>query len=332
MDPLFLWIFAFEDVIFHFCGLDTRKNLLICPRVPRHQRIRAVKSRSKLVGKTSSFLIFPMDFEAIYEYQGHEYTGQTLQRWINDPSFSALQECKIQRSQLKLHHLQHLLYQGEPPYHPLQVQDFGVKRLEGWSKLSIIELDPHGLPPRERINVWQGLTAPGILVIEEIKRKHGPYMSEISQAVYENSFPLESLKQVFMLDVENVDTVQFVSQRLYTTLNGLEWPDETIRYWEYGTPEFKGLLGTKIGKVVAHFVLGAFERGTRRIVRIGTSFMFDFLQMRFDIEEIRPIVLPHPSHVIGGAVDGGAQLSEGQRRWMANWAFPGQNSLSFYHL
>lgn len=260
--------------------------------------------------------------------------GQILQRWMNDPSISALQECKVQRSKLKLQHLEHLVYPGQTPYHPLQVEDFGVERLgeEYWSKLSVIEMAPYGPLPRDKINVWEGLTAPGILVIEEMKRNSGFYMSEISQAVYENPFPLETLKQIFVLDVENKDTVQFVSERLYTTLSGLQWPDETTRYWEYGTPEFKGLLGTKIGQVVAHMILGAFKRGTRRIVRIGTSFMLDFLQMRFDIEEICPITLPHPSQFIGRTVDEKPQLSEEQKHYMAEWDFPGQSLASSYHL
>lgn len=225
-----------------------------------------------------------------YKYGGHEYKGQTLQSWMDDPSSSTLPKSKVQRSKVKYKDLEHLVLLGETPYHPLQLEDFGINPLkkEEWNKLSVVELAPHGPSPRKEINVWEGLVTRGILVIEEIKRTHGFYMSEISQAVYEKSYPIDTLEQIFILDVENKDTLGFVSECLYTPSNGLQWPDEETRYWDYDTPEFKALLGTKIGQTVAHIILGAFERGSRRISRIGTSFLFDFLQMRFEIQKISP--------------------------------------------
>lgn len=136
---------------------------------------------------------------------------------------------------------------------------------------------------------WDGRTGPGTIFIEDVQRASGstnPHISEITQAVYTRNHDIESLKRVFVCDIANTATVDLIKNKLYSQANGLSWPDPNVRIWEYGTPEYQALLGTPIGKMVAALVLGAFPRGTRRIVRIaswqvGSSNM---PQLRFDIE------------------------------------------------
>ncbi|CAG8364727.1 unnamed protein product [Penicillium salamii] len=144
-------------------------------------------------------------------------------------------------------------------------------------------------PESLRLNVWTGQSGPGVLVIEEIKRKTGPYSSQISQAVYEKDFDPSTLNYIYFVDVQNEDTLEFVKDQLYTPSNGVVEQDDEIteRYeWEYGSPEFDGLLGTKFGNHVVYLLMGAFKRGTRRIQRIRTWFAFQELQMQFILENI----------------------------------------------
>ncbi|CAG8055720.1 unnamed protein product [Penicillium salamii] len=188
------------------------------------------------------------------------------------------------------------------PLTPPQIQPYmdepGTKPEDGgWHKICLEQRDDREYdlndwkfnPESLRLNVWTGQSGPGVLVIEEIKRKTGPYSSQISQAVYQNDFDPSTLKYIYFVDVENEDTLGFVKYQLYTSSNGVvEQEDEiTERYeWEYGSPEFDRLLGTKLGNHVAYLLMGAFKRGTRRIQRVRTWFAFQELQMQFIIENI----------------------------------------------
>lgn len=144
-------------------------------------------------------------------------------------------------------------------------------------------------------DIWVGRTGPNVLFIEIVNRMPGstePQSSEIAKAVFENDFNISGLRYVFVVDVVNEQTKHFAETQLYTKDGkGFVIRDTALRTWEYGTPQYRSLLGTRIGKMVAYLVLGAFQRGTRRIARIVTWYagyegpcMGD-LQIRFDLEE-----------------------------------------------
>ncbi|KAJ5476326.1 hypothetical protein N7475_002055 [Penicillium sp. IBT 31633x] len=227
------------------------------------------------------------------KYGTHQSVGRLMQQWVEE---STANKCPILPATLKFKDLlrsKNLDVDMEiHPYLPVQIEDhFPELEVMGpsggaWDKVCIQEVDPRRNPELPGIHTWEGQVAPGMLIIEEMKRTSGPYTSEISQAIYKHYFPIESLKYIYMLDVCNGDTKHFVTKRLYSKSNGLYWPDGTIREWENGTPEFEGLLGTQLGRTAACVLLGAFERGTRRIARIRTYHAYEGLQIRFEIEEI----------------------------------------------
>ena len=145
---------------------------------------------------------------------------------------------------------------------------------------------------------WRGRVGPGVMLLEDIERprqSHAPHMSQISLALYSRDYPVETLKYVFVSTVINIHTISLIQDQLYTARNNLDWPwkmsiDLGPQYtvaWEDGTEEYDALLGTKIGKLVAYIVLGAFPRGTRRIARIVTwpTDARGGANIRFDIEE-----------------------------------------------
>lgn len=141
---------------------------------------------------------------------------------------------------------------------------------------------------------WGGLVGPGVIVLDDIERPPGsaaPAVSEVSQALYTRHFAIDSLKHVFVTTIVNPETLRFISQRLYSAANGLTWDSRsegTPLTWGEGTAEYDALLGTRIGKTIAYLVLGAFERGTRRIARIvsWSGYMASAAYLRFDIEAI----------------------------------------------
>lgn len=236
------------------------------------------------------------------KYGRRQALGRLLQQWIECPETDpSVLLCPILPSKLKFKDLEKFkqleIDTDTPAYLPLQIEhefgDLEIMRPTGgaWEKIHIAESDTPLNPQHQvEISTWEGLIAPGVLIVEEIKRTKGVYMSEVCQAIYENHFPIDTLKYVYLLDVCNKDTRLFVRDELYTEYNGLAWPDEQIRDWVSGTPEFEALLGTKLGQTVAHLVLGAFKRGTRRISRVRIYDSFEALQLQFAIEEIQHIV------------------------------------------
>ncbi|OQE30008.1 hypothetical protein PENSTE_c002G08227 [Penicillium steckii] len=137
---------------------------------------------------------------------------------------------------------------------------------------------------------WQGKIAKGAAFVTNIERSFGassPFISELIKAVYEDEFPLDTLRHIFFHVVVNEDTSHLIRRLLYTRDRGLEWPDRTRRHWEISTPEYQALLGSRIGKVAGYFIIGAFPRGTRQISRIVCwAGILDSITLRFDLEDI----------------------------------------------
>lgn len=131
---------------------------------------------------------------------------------------------------------------------------------------------------------FKGQAGQGVLFIEDVmrsKRSTGPWISEISKVVYEDHFALDTLRHVFVTNISNSETKAFVDARLNL--------GKEEKVWESDAPQFQEILGTRIGKIVAYLLLGAFPRGTRKISRIAmwtTGHQVKCIHSRFDIEEI----------------------------------------------
>jgi hypothetical protein len=132
---------------------------------------------------------------------------------------------------------------------------------------------------------WSGRAAQGVVFLEDVNRPRGsgfPYISEITKAIYEKDFNIDTLRYVFVTDVANPITRGFII--------GVLWPSNTANPRVIGpeTPEFQVILGTPIGKIVAYLILNAFARGTRRIARIVLWHdIYASPHLRFDIEQIQ---------------------------------------------
>jgi hypothetical protein len=141
---------------------------------------------------------------------------------------------------------------------------------------------------------WSGRIGPGVIIIECIRRENdstAPWISELTKALYENYFPLSNLRCVFLTDVQNADTVECIKAICDT--HQLPYPSEDeygkwpTAVWMPPSPEFNALLGTRLGKVVAYFILGAYGQGVKRVARITLfNAKRNQLNLRFDIENI----------------------------------------------
>lgn len=119
------------------------------------------------------------------------------------------------------------------------------------------------------VNEYDFITGPGCIFALNSKRVNGPHWSEIALAVY-RYFQREKLEYVFRVNVINEETNQVIRNSLYTSQNGLSWPDCLLRVWVHGTPEFTAVLGTPNVQGVAALILGEYPRGTKTIREIYT--------------------------------------------------------------
>jgi hypothetical protein len=222
--------------------------------------------------------------------------GRYYQTWINYPEDSNCQRpCIVSPSTIKMEQLIHPSDEryrwdkycnewvgapeeiGDPgplnlpvglDYHKLHLRKLGVEKdgFVGWNK-------------------YHGRVAHTAIFADNNVRLDGPQWSQIAQAHYEAFFDIESLKYVFRMTVVNEDTHAFVVKVLYPRY-GLELAgDSQLRTWLYDTDDYQEIMGTPLGKAVGALVLGAFPRGTRRILQIHTWQYDGDLQMRFDISD-----------------------------------------------
>jgi hypothetical protein len=227
------------------------------------------------------------------KYARLQVAGARIRRWIADPKEP---DCKIPRSTLTFDDLgldpESVKPETIPRTFEEPIQEVGLPNewdltiAPGESMYRSIHVNTADL----LLRAWSG---PCMLLLHTIGRVSGPPVSRVVQAFYERDFPVSGLRYVFMSSVTN-ETLLLLEQTLYTEANNLKWPnwsgalpEYTPVSWEYGTPQYDALLGSRIGRTVAYAILGAFSRGTRRIERIVT-WPSAALQchMRFDIDVV----------------------------------------------
>ncbi|CAG8904777.1 unnamed protein product [Penicillium egyptiacum] len=262
---------------------------------------------------------------ATLKYGERQAGGRLLQQWMERPeSDPSVPECPSHPSKLRLEDLKKskalTIDTDMFPYVPVQIEEefagLGIMGPSGgaWTMVSIDGPVPTD-SELQNLHAWEGQVAPRLLVVEEMQRIPEYFMSEVCQAVYQDRFEIGTLRYVYMIDVCNRDTLSFVKEELYTEPNGLVWPDDQIRDWQAGTPEFEALLGTQVGRTVAHLVLGAMGCGTRRISRIRSYHSFEGLQLQFAIEEIEQIVpTVAPSARVTRSMTRRQQVDESRKR------------------
>lgn len=223
--------------------------------------------------------------------------GTDYQSWINSPEDTNCQRpCIVSPSTLQMHQLIHPsddrhrwdAYCNEWVGAPEEIGDPGPLNLPtglGYHKLFIRKL---GVEKDGSLgwNKYHGRVAHTAIFADNNVRLDGPQWSEIAQAHYKVFFDIRSLKYVFRMTVVNEETHTFVDKVLYPRYELELAEDSEVRTWPYDTEDYREIMGTPLGKAVGALVLGAFSRGTRRIVQILTWQYDGDLQMRFDISRL----------------------------------------------
>ncbi|KAJ5562111.1 hypothetical protein N7535_003431 [Penicillium sp. DV-2018c] len=224
------------------------------------------------------------------DYGEWQVDGAIRQRWIEDATDGS---CEITPSTLTVDDLEDMGYHVD--------FDYGISIFPYTLSEDVASLDyfprPHvhckawsdtiEHPDSER-NTFELIVGTRLVIADAIFRYDGLQFSQVAIAMLRKVMNPQRLRHVYFADIVNEDTKDFFKSMLYTERNMLQWPPVggTKFVWAYNTPQYQGLLGTRIGKCAAYLVLEAFPRGTHYIARILTWDHNASIQMRFDIEPI----------------------------------------------
>ncbi|KAF4770838.1 hypothetical protein N7455_007137 [Penicillium solitum] len=154
-----------------------------------------------------------------------------------------------------------------------------------FARLTLHGYDENGY---KRETEYQHSLAEGVIIGECIYRYAGPNWSDIALAQYKFDHPIDTLKYLYFINIQNEETLPYVQEILYPR-HDVDWPRADrieSQVWEYGTEDYREILGTKLGNAAACLVLGAWERGTHRIARVHTLGRQYHIHLRFDIEPV----------------------------------------------
>ena len=217
--------------------------------------------------------------------------GAIRQRWLEDPTDTT---CQIQPSTLTVADLIGAHWYVRTAKHniPFQVAEnafaLGYANEAVYNQTLTQNYAEGDLGLAGCDNVYDILVGKGLIIAEGMFRTDGPQFAHIARAHLQEVAEPRSLRHFYVCDIVNVDTRKFVQEVLYSSRNGLTWPPVCAapRIWQYNTPEYQGLLGTRVGKCAVYLVLEIFPRGTYYISRIVTWDQSCALEIRFDIEPI----------------------------------------------
>lgn len=136
---------------------------------------------------------------------------------------------------------------------------------------------------------WCGYVGPGVIFIDVIMRAPAtgdpvgdPRLTDMTKAVYETSFPMDSLKHIFICDIVNQETCRIVNDHIIRRTRRLQ----ANTSYEIDSDLFKVILGTELGRFVARFILGTWGQGVKRVERITVMAYVptqSLTNLRFDI-------------------------------------------------
>ncbi|KAJ5145451.1 uncharacterized protein N7515_000015 [Penicillium bovifimosum] len=199
-----------------------------------------------------------------------QVTGAIRQRWIEDATDTT---CPFQPAPLTLADLRRMgwFVQTDPSSVPSVIMDDAANlgHYPGTDMTRILAQKDSTNTADKAPNVFDLIVGHGVLIAEAIFRKDGPHFSQVAVAMMREVADPQSLRHLYFTTIINPDTQDFLETMLYTPRNGLLWPSatDTQEVWHYNTPQYHGLLGTRIGKCAVNLILEIFPVG--RIILRG---------------------------------------------------------------
>ncbi|KAJ5181738.1 hypothetical protein N7449_011885 [Penicillium cf. viridicatum] len=230
--------------------------------------------------------------------------GAQLVAWLEDPNepncniaqatitlddllINAPEEDRFQVGQTYFQNLGELLEGGEPESMGLTTEDNRYR----FTSLSSRVKDPAILERFgvERMsNSFAHIIGPGIIFATSIFRHDCVQWNEIARALYVRDHLITTLRHIMYSTVVNDETASYIRRIAYPRydLSFDTAASEPCLIIERGTREYEELLGTKLGKATAIFLISSLPRGTIRIARAAIWNCCHRVELRFEFEPI----------------------------------------------
>ncbi|CAI7648366.1 unnamed protein product [Penicillium glandicola] len=227
-----------------------------------------------------------------FQYGKLEMWGDLRQRWIDDPNEP---NCTVGPLDFELKTLTHAKHRSER--WTTNFKHWGPRPLvlQGKNDYHEVKISKHSVRPHVKrgsgVNFHHITTAMGVIILRNVNRYDGPWWSQVALAQYDTHFARNVLRHVYLENVVNANTRDFIhgiwakTQPPYAPGFEISTASVTQVAWSFDSTEYKAILGTELGKGVAAIVLTAFPRGTHRIVRV-VVWKKSIMQLRFDIEVV----------------------------------------------
>lgn len=137
-------------------------------------------------------------------------------------------------------------------------------------------------------NRFEHIIGPGIIFATSIFRHDSIQWNEIARALYVMDHPITTLRHIMYDTIVNSETAPYVRRIAYPRYNRsfTHSEYEPCLIIERGTREYEELLGTKLGKATAIFLISSLPRGTIRIARAVIWNVHQKIQLIFQFELI----------------------------------------------
>lgn len=286
---------------FHFEPSTDESSYVTATHDPPREPPKEPPTNPFQTGSHSLIRTSPNTRDRPKEKQWLQTQGATLVEWMSNPGAAG---CPINPNTLTMKDLQNIqhsslekndesAYESERPQLCWLPGDQAPAESEYVSWYYFLDYPAYSaLDQIEGIDQYCGCTAPGLIHMAGVNRclESFPHISNLATVFYTEAHgSMDSLKWIAFENVQN-------RQTRYLLVDSNVWSPEPTTY-EFGTPMFQQILGTRLGRVAAYIVLCGFPRGSRHISRIVSFGCMDlvedldvpggeFVHLRFDIEEI----------------------------------------------
>ncbi|KAJ5378454.1 hypothetical protein N7509_011573 [Penicillium cosmopolitanum] len=114
---------------------------------------------------------------------------------------------------------------------------------------------------------WCGHIGPGVVFMDLVIRNRqagDPRLTDMTKAIYETSYPIDTLKHIFFCDVVNSEARRIIENQVIKRM----FRPRAITSYEVESDQFKLILGTELGRFVARLILGTWGQGVKRVERV----------------------------------------------------------------
>ncbi|CAI7566691.1 unnamed protein product [Penicillium palitans] len=212
---------------------------------------------------------------------GRVARGEEIQQWMSDPTHPGCDIDRIDLTWRDLHRSPEWILHDQtillPKIHMDWMREIGFPEERDLHDHSESVYRQVSLKNFTTGTTWMGRTGPGKL------RFWGSLHIRVNPGCLKHDFDLDTLRYVYVKDIGNKDTKAYIEEEIDEP--EIDIGDQGVTY-SSEEMVYKGMLGTKVGKMVSYFILGAYGQGVKHITQIHVSRPDNTYHIRFKVEDV----------------------------------------------